>query len=119
MDTVFIQGLEVQACVGVPDEERAHPQRVLMDLKLELDLKEAGKQDWVEATVDYAAVAEGVKRLVEGRSFRLVEAIAESVAELLISRFNVARVSVKVRKFSVSGTKSVGVQLVREGKVNR
>lgn len=113
MDTISIQGFEVQARVGVPDEERAHPQRILIDLALGLDLKEAGRRDRVEATVDYAKVAEEVKRLVESRSFHLVEAIAESVAELILNRFKVAEVCVKVRKFSVPATKSVGVQLVR------
>lgn len=113
MDAVFIQGLEVQAHLGVSDEERSRLQRVLIDLQLGLDLKEAASCDRVEATVDYAALAQEVKRLVEGRPFQLVEAMAESVANLILHRFAVAEVNVKIRKFSVPGAESIGVQLVR------
>lgn len=119
MDAVFLQGLEVQARLGVPDEERSRPQRVLIDLELGLDLKNAGRGDDVAQTIDYAQVAQEVKHLVQGRSFKLVEAVAESVAAFIVDRFPVAEVCVKVRKFSVPGTESVGVSLVRLDKWRR
>jgi len=86
---------------------------VLVDLELNLDLRKAGRSDRVEHTVDYAAVAREVKRLVEDRPFILVEAMAESAARLIAKKFRVKSVRVRLRKFSVPGTKSVGVEIVR------
>jgi len=97
----------------VPAAERAKRQKILLDIELGLDLRKAGRSDRVEQTVDYAAVAREVKKLAEGRPFVLAEAIAESAAGLLLKKFRVRTVTVRVRKFSVPGTKSVGVEISR------
>lgn len=113
MDWVLIEELECRARVGVLEEERRTRQRLLIDLELGLDLRKAGKQDSVEETVDYAAAAQAVRRFVEAGTFRLVEAVAEGAAALLLERFPIKEARVRVRKFSVPGTRSVGVALTR------
>ncbi len=113
MDKVRIKGLVCRAHVGVPEAERRKRQKILIDLELELDLKKAGRSDRVEYPVDYAAVAREVKEWVEGRPFVLVEAIAESAAGRVLGRFKVKQAMVRVRKFSVPGTCSVGVEITR------
>ena len=117
-DKVLIKGLACRARVGVPEWERRKRQKILLDLELRLDLRKAGRNDRVDQTVDYAAVAREVKALVEGRPFVLVEAMAESAAGLVLKRFHVKEVTVRVRKFSVPGTRSVGV-LVTRGRSRR
>ena len=112
-DRIRIEGLVCRARVGVPEGERRKRQKILIDLELETDLRRAGRSDDFKETVDYAAVSREVKRLAEGKSFRLVEAIAESAAGCVLTKFKVKRVMVRVRKFSVPGTKSVGVEVVR------
>ena len=84
-----------------------------MDLEMEVDLKAAGKSDDVRQTLDYARVAEEVRSFLKGRSFRLVEALAHQVAHQVMNRFGPERVQLTVRKFSVPGTRSVGVEVVR------
>ena len=113
MDKVVIEGLVCQARVGVPEQERAQPQKLLLDLELGLNLTQAGQDDRVEGTIDYAAVCAEVKKLVEGRPFKLVEAVAQRVAQLVLEKFLAEEVKVHVRKFSVPGTTSVGVAIVR------
>ena len=113
MDKIRIVGLKVFAHVGVPAAERLKRQRVLVDLELELDLRKAGREDRVSATVDYAAVASSVKRHIERKSFRLVEAMAEESAKLVLDRFHPRAVWVRIRKFSVPSAESVGVELNR------
>ncbi len=107
------------AHVGVPIQERRRRQRVVLDLDLGLSLRAAGRSDRVESTVDYAQVVREAKGLVESGSFRLVEAMAEAVATQVLSRFRADRIRVRVRKFSVPGTDSVGVELVRFRKSGR
>ena len=108
-----MEGLRAQAQVGVPLKERERRQRILIDLELGLNLKPAGERDRVQATINYAAVAKEVKDLVEGGSFHLVEAMAEAVGKLVLERFKPTQVRVRIRKFSVPGTSSVGVEIVR------
>ena len=113
MDTIQIDSLEVQAYVGVPDEERRTKQRILIDVELRLCLKEAGEGDRIEETIDYAAVVREIEKMVEVREFQLVEALTESISSLILERFRVDEVKVRVRKFSVPLVKSVGVQISR------
>jgi len=84
-----------------------------LDLDLTVDLRKAGRSDRVRDTVDYMAAAREVKELVEGRPFRLAEAVAERAAQHLLARFPVRRVCVRVRKFSVPGCAGVGVAVTR------
>ena len=112
-DLILIEGLVCRAHVGVPEAERRKRQKILIDLELGLDLRKAGRSDRVEQTVDYAAVAREVRKSAEGGSFVLAERIAEAAAERVLERFKVKQVTVRVRKFSVPGTSSVGVEITR------
>lgn len=114
LDWILIEELECRAHVGVPDEERKRRQKLLVDLELGLDLRKAGKNDRVEDTVDYASAARAVRRFIEDGSFQLVEAVAEGAAALLLERFPIKEARVRVRKFSVPGTRSVGVSVSRD-----
>ncbi len=113
MDFVCIEGLECQVYVGVPLAERRKRQKIHIDMALGLHLSQAGKKDDVKETVDYAAVAAHVKEFVESKSFRLVEAIAEKTARLILNGFAVDEVRIRVKKYSVPGAKSVGVEIIR------
>ncbi len=113
MDKILIKALRCMAHVGVPEAERRRKQKLLLDLELQLDLKAAGRQDRVEATLDYAAVAVEVQQIVRQKSFRLVEALAEQIAQRILKKFKPDFVRVRVRKFSVPGTRSVGVEIIR------
>ncbi len=112
-DRILIKALECSAHVGVPDWERKKRQKLLLDLELAVDLRKAGRSDRVADTIDYAAVSREVKALVEGKPYLLVEAIAESAAGMVLRRFKVKEVTLRVRKFSVPGTRSVGVSITR------
>lgn len=97
-DALRLRGLRCDVFLGVSDAERARPQTVELDVELRLDLREAGRADDPERTVDYAEVVEAIRRAVDGRSFRLVEALAERAAQAA-SRFGAEEVVVRARKF--------------------
>lgn len=114
MDRVLIEALQCEARVGVTEQERSRPQRVLVDVELELPLKEAGLHDRMDKTLDYQAVAEVVKAEIEGGTFRLVEALAERAAARLIQQFGPRQVRIRVRKFSLPDAHAVAVEIVRK-----
>ncbi len=113
MDRILVTGLSLQARVGLTAAERRKRQQIRIDLELSLDLRPAGRRDEMHRTIDYAAVAAQTKQTAAARSYRLAEALAEAVAEVLLKRFRPRAVRVQVKKFSVPGTESVGVEIVR------
>lgn len=114
-DRVFVSGLELYCVVGVNDWERQVMQKVRIDLEMEADCRAAGDSDDIGLALDYRAVAKRVQSLVEASSFRLVEALAESVAATVLREFpRAASVRVRVAKpGAVRWTESVGVEITR------
>ena len=92
---IELHGLELYGYHGVEDEERRAGQRFLYDIELEVG--ERGRNDRIEDAVDYRRVAEAVSE-VNRTQFRLLEALATAVADVLVERFPVERVRVRVRK---------------------
>ena len=112
-DRVHIEQLEIMATVGVPDVERANPQRLLVNITLTPQNDFRALDDNLERTVDYAAVSEAVKEFMRGRSFKLIETLAERLAALLKQQFAISRVEIEVRKFILPDTAYVAVRVVR------
>ena len=71
--------------------EREQGQRFLFDV--ELDVGEARRSDRLEDAVDYREVAACVREVSDGRAYDLLEALATALADELLARFPVERVS--------------------------
>ena len=112
-DSIRINGLEMQVRIGVPDEERAEPQKLVIDVVMESDFR--GMADDIARTTDYAAVAAWLKEECARREWRLLETLAEDLAAGLLSRFpRVRAVTLQIRKFVLPQTRDVSVTLRRE-----
>jgi len=120
LDTIELRGLTYYGYHGAFAEEQRLGQRFVVDIRLGVDLEEAGRLDDLNRTVDYGKVAETVRAIVEGRPFRLIEALAEALAvAILDAHALVAQVEVRVAKPSApvavapSGLVAVEIQRVR------
>lgn len=98
MDKIIAKGLVFEACHGVLAEEKISPQKFIIDLELHKDLKSAGLNDDLTATINYDEVYQVVKRVVTENSYNLIEAIAENIATQLLDLFMVLAVKVIVYK---------------------
>lgn len=118
MDKIYLSNMRFYGYHGVFAEETKLGQRFAVDLVLELDLKEAGKNDDLSLTVNYADVYELTRRIVEGEPRRLIETVAECIAMQLLATFTlVKRCTVKVTKPDppIHGHyNSVAVEITRE-----
>ncbi len=116
MDQVFIRGLETYCIVGVNPWEREVQQKVVFDITMDCDCREAGRRDDMAYTVDYKEVAKAVLELVSNSRFFLVEALAEAVAsKVLALEPRVQAVTVAVEKpGAVRFAESVGVRITRQ-----
>jgi len=98
MGTIIIKGLRGLGIHGVLPEEQARPQPFEVDVELTVDLSSAGESDALDDTVDYAAVAEAVSRVVTSERYFLLERLATRIAEVCRVDQPVTGVAVTVRK---------------------
>ena len=112
-DEILIQELELRARVGVPDAERAQPQRITVSLLLQPRISFASLNDELKKAVDYAAICSELQRFVAGREAKLIETFAHEMAEHLLQQFNLVRVELELRKFILPETRSVAARVVR------
>jgi dihydroneopterin aldolase len=112
-DKISIVDLEVFYRVGVPDAERAQPQRLLLTVELEVDFTAAAKSDAIADTIDYFAVTQRLLKLGEGREWRLIEKLAADVADLVLKEFRPQSVIVEVKKFIIPQARHVSVSLTK------
>ncbi|MBU0716582.1 MAG: dihydroneopterin aldolase [Verrucomicrobia bacterium] len=98
MDQIHIRQLKMSAVIGVYPRERKAPQAVIVDLVLHTDLQEAGRSDQLTDTIDYAALVARVRKAVAKSRFKLLEALAEHIADLCLRAERIAAVDVTVAK---------------------
>ena len=98
MDRIVIKGLRERGVHGVLPEEQSRPQPFEVDVELVVDASNAGGSDRLDDTVDYAAVAEAISRVVASERYALLERLATRIAEVCRVDERVLSVSVTVRK---------------------
>ncbi|WBM70100.1 bifunctional dihydroneopterin aldolase/7,8-dihydroneopterin epimerase [Buttiauxella sp. WJP83] len=114
MDIVFIEQLTVITTIGVYDWEQTISQKLVFDIEMAWDNRQAASSDDVNDCLSYADVSEAVINHVSGGRFALVERVAEEVAQLLLARFNSPWVRLKVSKpGAVAQATNVGVIIER------
>ncbi|MGF1682035.1 dihydroneopterin aldolase [Photobacterium makurazakiensis] len=117
MDSVFIEHLEVIATIGVYDWEQEIKQKLVLDLEMAHDNRPAADSDDVAFALDYASVSDAVTSHIQNGRFLLVERVAEEIASLIMERFSVPWIKVKVTKpGAVANARGVGVVIVRGSK---
>jgi dihydroneopterin aldolase len=115
---IGIQGLELQARVGVPDEERVQPQRLLVDLRFVSVHQPADLDDNISLTVDYHAVSLRVSEIAAERDRKLIETLADEIAVKLLAEFSLRWIETTIRKFILPQTEWVSVSMRRESNGN-
>ena len=113
MTYIRIVDLEVHYCVGVPDEERQQPQRLLISVLMEHDFSLAAANDRLAQTIDYYAVTQRLLTLGEGREWKLIEKLAADIAGLILAEFKPLAVTVEVKKFIIPEARHVAVTLTQ------
>lgn len=115
MDTVFIEGLEVDTVIGAYDWERSIRQCLRLDLWLGWDIRPAAAGDDLDKALDYAAVSARVQAFAGESQFILVETFAERLAAALMSEFQIPWLRLKLTKPGAvpAAIAGVGVEIER------
>lgn len=113
-DRIDLHGLGLVSHIGVPDEERAVPQRLEVDVALWPSSPLAGLKDDVSRTINYYDVAVACRDEALRCERKLIETLAEDLCRLLLQRWPLALVRVRLQKFILPDTRAVSVTLTRQ-----
>ncbi|MBB3102097.1 dihydroneopterin aldolase [Azomonas macrocytogenes] len=114
MDTVFIEGLEVETLIGAYEWERNIRQCLYLDLVMGWDIRPAAAGDALDEALDYAKVIASVEQFAAQADYILVETFAEDLASMLMREFGIPWLRVRVNKPGVHPcVRSLGVEIER------
>tara|TARA_B100000700_G_scaffold326055_1_gene436516 strand:- start:14573 stop:14920 length:348 start_codon:yes stop_codon:yes gene_type:complete len=114
MDKVFIKNLQVEAVIGIFEWEREVKQIISIDLEMDFNNANSSNLDDIKNTLDYKKVGKRVIGLVESSNYKLVETLAERIAELVLKEFPVESLALSVSKpGALRGSDSVGIRIIR------
>lgn len=82
-----MKDLEVYAYHGVNAEEKKLGQKFLISVELQLDLKDAGKNDDLMATVNYAQLCVNLEKEFLKEKYDLIERAAEKLCEYILINY--------------------------------
>jgi 7,8-dihydroneopterin aldolase/epimerase/oxygenase len=97
-DIVSIRGLTISAVIGVYEWERSITQDLVVSLDLPSDVRKAALADNISDALDYSAIAETVRSVVQDGKFQLIETAAERIAEAVLVGYGVGWTRVEVVK---------------------
>ncbi|ULJ60926.1 dihydroneopterin aldolase [Wielerella bovis] len=112
MDKIFLHGMKADTLIGVYDWERQHLQTLILDLDIGLSAR--AHDDDIASTIHYGNVCERIRQELKQRDFKLLETLAEYIAQLILNDFQAAFVRVRIVKAGIlPDVKEVGVEIER------
>ncbi len=97
-DHIALKGLRVRGFHGVLPSERVTGQDFVVDVCLEVDVRDAAASDDLADTVDYSALAEDLAAVIEGEPVDLLETLATRLAAACLALDGVRTVELTVHK---------------------
>ena len=110
---VHVENFELYAHIGVPEDERASLQRLLCNVTFWPLRSMTALEDDISRAVDYAQVCTKIEQFVRSRSDKLIETLVDALAARLLATYEIAKVTVELRKFVVPRTEFVSVTITR------
>ncbi len=118
MDIVYIRELNIETVIGIYDWEREIRQTVSLDLDMATDIRPAAASEDISKALDYKAVSKRLIAFIEASEFLLIETMAEEVARIVLTEFDVPWLRLRLGKpGAVTGSRDVGVIIERGEKV--
>lgn len=87
MDYIHLREMQFFGYHGVLPEENVLGQRFRANVSLAVNMKQAGETDDLTNTVSYVGVYDICKEIIEGKPFKLIEAVAETIATRILTQY--------------------------------
>lgn len=98
-DKIILKGMQFFGRHGVFEEENRLGQRFEVDLELSMHLQPAGQRDDLSLSVSYAEIYDIVEKTLTGPPFKLLEAVAEVIAQNVLAQYErIQEIKVTLKK---------------------
>jgi len=113
MDKIFLHGMKADTLIGVYDWERQHKQTLILDLDIVLP-ENSHQDDNIEHTIHYGEVCQLIRQELADCDFKLLESLAEFVAQLVFEHYPTPQLRLRVSKAGVlPDVREVGIEIER------
>jgi len=114
MDIVYIRDLRIETIIGIFAWEREVLQTVSLDLEMATDIRPAAASDDIQDALDYKAISKRLIQFIGQSQYQLIEALAESVANIVREEFHVQWLRLRISKpGALRGAQDVGLIIER------
>lgn len=108
-ESIRLNGLELSCHIGVPEEERATPQRLTADIILTPPCSFDAMEEDIARTIDYDALSRRLAELAEEEPVVLLETLARKLACCCVQEFGARRAQVELHKYILPQLSSTSV----------
>ena len=113
MDKIFLHGMKPDTLIGVYDWERQHKQTLILDLDVVLP-ENSHQDDNIEHTIHYGEMCQLIRQELADCDFKLLESLAEFVAQLVFEHYPTPQLRLRVSKAGVlPDVREVGIEIER------
>lgn len=117
MDIIYLKNLKIDTIIGIYAWERKIKQTIIIDLEMAFDIQPAAVNDDIEAALNYKTIADRLTSFISTSEARLIETLAEQIANIILTEFAVAWLRLSLnKKGAVGGAADVGLVIEREQK---
>ena len=118
MDIIFLHDFKAKTLIGIYPWERKVPQTIQLDLEIALPTSRACQSDNIEDALNYALVVERINEVLTERHFSLLEALAEHIAQTILTEFKSPWIKVSIAKLGIiRGVKRLGICIERRSDI--
>lgn len=112
-DVILLNGLELYCHIGVPEEERALPQRLTADIELVPPCSFAVMGEDINRTINYDTLARRLAEVAAAEPTVLLETLACKLADCCVQEFGALRAEVVLHKYLLPQLRSTAVKTMR------
>ena len=98
---------------GVGEAERKVEQEFEIWAKMEVDTAQAAQSDELEDALDYAPVRDTIVRVIQTKSFYLIEKLADTLCREILKDKRIRTIELTVKKVAIWTNGVPGVTVVR------
>lgn len=111
---VFVRDLRLDAYIGAYEREQGVPQPVRIDLEIEVVEPSNPVSDRLEDVVCYNRLTQAIKAIIDEGHIKLVETLAERIADFALSHPMIYSVMVRIEKpNAIPEAAAAGVEILR------
>lgn len=111
---VFVRDLEILASVGIFEVEVRYEQRIIVALEVDVIDTYDGVSERIGDVYDYGKLVRDTEMLCQSRHFKLIETLAEAIANQCLADARVLAVAVRIEKPDImTNCRAVGIEIKR------